>query len=174
MIKMIFNSSSLIMEFTTLIDQKLCVGLCTTCAAPKAFSKTKFNLNESKFDLTQRLWFFWNKKVRNGFSKWYWVDGALNAFIYAQHEFELQRAKKKWKNTWNDKVVFYPTLNPHFSPCLECRTRSLDLEKVLYTVKWLLYHDIWPFIKIFESDLSITWLSLIKISSFRCTTEVCV
>ena len=83
-------------------------------------------------------------------------------------------SKKKWKNTWNDKVVFYPTLNPHFSPCLECRTRSLDLEKVLYTVKWLLYHDIWPFIKIFESDLSITWLSLIKISSFRCTTEVCV
>ena len=27
-IKMIFNSSSPIMEFTTLIDQKLCVGLC--------------------------------------------------------------------------------------------------------------------------------------------------
>ena len=27
MIKMIFNSSSLVMEFTTLIDQKLCVGL---------------------------------------------------------------------------------------------------------------------------------------------------
>ena len=131
MIKMIFNSSSLIMESTTLIDQKLCVGLCTTCAAPKAFSKTKFNLNESKFDLTQRLWFFWNKKSK----KWVFemiLGGWRSKRIYLRPtRVWTSESKKKWKNTWNDKVIFYPTLNPLFSPCLECRTRSLDLEKVL-------------------------------------------
>ena len=49
LIKMIFNSSSPIMEFTTLIDQKLCVGLCGS----KSVLKIQFLV---KYE------YFWNLK----------------------------------------------------------------------------------------------------------------
>ena len=52
----------------------------------------------------------------------YWFMASLN--------FRDQ----KLKNTWNDKVVVNPTLNPFFSPGSEWRTQSLDLEKVLYPI----------------------------------------
>ena len=52
LIKMIFNSSSPIMEFTTLIDQKLCVRLCGS----KSVLKNQFLV---------KCEYFWNQKSEN-------------------------------------------------------------------------------------------------------------
>ena len=116
-IKMIFNSSSPIMEFTTLIDQKLCVGLYGS----KSVLKNQFLV---KYE------YFWNQKRKKAL-KLILTRWRSKHCDSRPTRVWTSQSKKKLKNTRNDKVILYPTLNPLFSPCLECRMWRLDSEKVL-------------------------------------------
>ena len=94
-IKMIFNSSSPIMEFTTLIDQKLCVGLCGS----KSVLKNQFLV---KYE------YFCNKKVKMALklilTRWRskHCDSGLTRV------WSSQRKKIEKHSKWQGYFVPYP------------------------------------------------------------------